>query len=187
MLAILLTSAATTHSVEFHHEAIALENALVGAGASFLQGAARHGDEGSSWTTDEVSASAAKASAGGGGRTRDRLSAGIEDTSSFSSDTPVPPPPPLPSTPATPSSPVPPPPSLRGDEDGAGGSARGIESGSGGGEAGATIPQTPGMPVEVVPTRYVIGCGGDEAMAATRWRKTHSWRSEVSSQPESHI
>lgn len=45
---------------------------------------------------------------------------------------------------------------------------------SGGGNSFATpavdrtIPQTRGMLADVVPTRYVVGCGGDEAKAAAR-------------------
>mmetsp|Transcript_64925 Transcript_64925/g.146467 ORF Transcript_64925/g.146467 Transcript_64925/m.146467 type:complete len:207 (+) Transcript_64925:138-758(+) len=40
----------------------------------------------------------------------------------------------------------------------------------------APIPQVWGMGVDKVPTRYVVGCLGDEVEAARRWALTHAWR-----------
>ncbi len=52
-----------------------------------------------------------------------------------------------------------------------------------------TTPQTPGMPVDVLPTRYLVGCGPD---AARRWRVTHEWRAAKAidtllSRPSEHV
>jgi len=50
-------------------------------------------------------------------------------------------------------------------------------SGSRGSRGGGHIePQVPGMPVNVIPTRFIDGCGGDEVEAARRWGLTHAWR-----------
>ena len=40
------------------------------------------------------------------------------------------------------------------------------------------IPQTPGMPNHVVPTRYLVGCGMDMKEASERWKLTWEWRAE---------
>ena len=45
-------------------------------------------------------------------------------------------------------------------------------------DKGGTISQEAGMPVASIPTRFLVGCGGDEREAKRRWSITHQWRSE---------
>ena len=45
--------------------------------------------------------------------------------------------------------------------------------------ADEVIPQTPGMSVDVVPTRYLSAAGGDMEKARERWGKTFAWRTEA--------
>lgn len=177
---------------ERHEQAVEWERALVEAGASFLQGAARHADTHNPAVPGGGEISVVAGRDGGGsanGSTpplpqseRDRLntSAGSDSSWVFMGDMGVP--------------------GGGGDKNDASGmgvtfvsespttGGKGGGEGLGGGEGGKgdaydtptgnTIPQTPGMPADVVPTRYVVGCGGDTDMAAARWSKTHAWRTE---------
>jgi len=45
--------------------------------------------------------------------------------------------------------------------------------------AGALVPQVPFMPVEVVPTRYLVDAKGDKEEAQRRWAATHAFRKEL--------
>lgn len=42
------------------------------------------------------------------------------------------------------------------------------------------VPQTAETPPDVIPTRYLVNSGGDQAEALKRWQKTHEWRKSVS-------
>ena len=45
--------------------------------------------------------------------------------------------------------------------------------------AGNTVAMRPGLSPAEVPTRFLVGCGMDEAEARRRWGLTHAWRAEV--------
>ena len=62
----------------------------------------------------------------------------------------------------------------------------------GGASGEKTVPQTPGMAVDDIPTRFLTGCNHDVKEALRRWRLTHEWRAanrmdDLLEEPQPHM